>query len=127
VSSIVDKSYGAIVQGNNVVSFLEIKLSEIGLNSSEQNDFITYWASRMVAMDHVYIYFVVGEEYDSIAELNVTPNPDSELRVFMIFQDYSDMLWDEFEIIPQNFTTFERNGFILVEGGGAEIASNTTP
>lgn len=43
--------------------------------------------------------------------------PDSVLRVMMAWKASEEYV----EMNPQEFTTFERNGFTVVEWGGSEI------
>ena len=121
LEEIINFDAGFIVTGKNVVPFLEHQLTAMGLNETEQNDFITYWAPRMIGFDHVFVHFLVGAEYDQIAGIDVSPKPDASLRVFMVFKDYSNMQWDETEPMSQSFERFDRKGFVLVEWGGAEL------
>ena len=55
--------------------------------------------------------------YTDGAALDIQPNPDSLLRVFMAYYP-SD---SEIKIEPQEFEVFERIGFTVVEWGGSEI------
>ena len=52
------------------------------------------------------------------ARLTVTPQPDSVLRVFMAWKG----LEKEVDIPPQELPAFQRQGFALVEWGGAEVS-----
>ena len=54
-----------------------------------------------------------GEAYTSRAQLTVTPAPDSVLRVFMAWQALD---------APVELPAFQRQGFALVEWGGAEVS-----
>lgn len=62
------------------------------------------------------VYFA-EEEYEEIAELLIDPQPDSILRVFMVYRAL-DMPID---IEEQELEPFEREGFTVVEWGGTEI------
>ena len=55
--------------------------------------------------------------YTDRAPLTVTPAPDSVLRVFMAWQ----ALEEPVELPEQELPAFQRQGFTLVEWGGAEI------
>jgi hypothetical protein len=57
------------------------------------------------------------EQYTDIAPLTITPQPDSVLRVFMVFKPSDKKV----EIKPQIFPQFERKGFTVVEWGGTEV------
>lgn len=110
-----DFSEGFCVKGEDTVEFLREALSALGLTPREYNEFIVYWMPYM--QDNKYN--VISFQYDNYTEnavLNVTPEPDTVLRVFMAF--YSS---DEYVEIPeQKLVAAERMGFTLVEWGGTE-------
>lgn len=58
-----------------------------------------------------------GEEYTDNAKLEMTPNPDSLLRVFMVFKPINNKI----NIKEQEIKPFIRNGFTVVEWGGTEL------
>jgi len=62
------------------------------------------------------VYFA-GREYTDIAGLFINPEPDSILRVFMVYKAVSGPV----EIEEQTLKPFERKGFAVIEWGGAEI------
>ncbi|HOP11562.1 MAG TPA: hypothetical protein PK629_08725 [Oscillospiraceae bacterium] len=107
---------GFCVKGEDTAVFLKKALSEMGLIPSEYNDFIVYWLPQMEENTYNLISFV-GVDYTDNAKLEITPTPDSILRVFMIFKPLESPV----EIAPQTFEKFERNGFTVVEWGGGEI------
>jgi hypothetical protein len=109
---------GEIVKQNEVVTFLENKLREIGFNAREQTDFITYWAPRMLKEESYLVQFVIDEAYEkNIASMKITPKPDVMKRVFMLFQKA------ELGMKPkkQEFTPIMRKGFTVIEWGGTEL------
>ena len=69
-----------------------------------------------------FIHFA-GAELDEIAKLTITPEPDSILRINMIFSPLNKRI----EVTPQEITPFEREGFTVVEWGGVEINYWTYP
>lgn len=111
-----DLSTGFVVKGNETADFLQTKLKEIGLNSKEYNEFIVYWLPKMIHNSYNLIHFASNEEYSNRAEMQITPKPDSLLRVFMVFKPLSN----EVQIKPQTFGSFQRKGFTVIEWGGAE-------
>ncbi len=106
---------GFCVKGSDTAAFLKKALSEMGLIPSEYNDFIVYWLPKMEGNAYNLISFV-GKEYTDNAKLEITPKPDSVLRVAMAYQPLEKPI----AIVPQTFEKFERNGFTVVEWGGAE-------
>lgn len=112
-----DMSSGEVVRGGDTAQFLEEKLAEIGLTPRERNEFIIYWLPRMQQNEYNYITFHT-EDYSAAVPMEVTPQPDSVLRVFMVYASVPEY----FETRPQHFGGFVRNGFTLVEWGGGEAA-----
>ena len=111
-----DLSEGYVISGENTAEFLETKLSELGLNRKEANEFIVYWLPRMQENKYNLISFQ-NEIYTNSAKLDIKPSPDSILRVFMVYK----ALDKEIEVEEPMIETFERNGFTVVEWGGTEL------
>lgn len=109
---------GFVVKGSDTVSFLQQSLSTLGLTAKEYNEFIVYWLPQMMNNDYNLIHFASKEEYNDKAVLEITPTPDSILRVFMVFQKLDK---DNQNIIPQKLQPFARQGFSVIEWGGTEI------
>ena len=111
-----DFSKGFCVAGADTERFLKEKLTEMGLTEQEMNEFIVYWLPLMEHHAYNLISFQ-GETYTNSAKLTITPNPDSECRIFMAYVPLDNAV----EIEPQQLETFERTGFSVVEWGGVEI------
>ena len=111
-----DFSSGFVVPGRETAAFLENALAKLGLTEREANEFMIYWLPRMEENAYNLISFQT-EAYTETARLQITPEPDSVLRVFMAWK----ALEEPVEIKPQELHGFERNGFTVVEWGGAEI------
>lgn len=99
----------------NAENTLHVKAGS-GLIPREYNDFITYWAPRMRGNAYNLISFS-ETQFDEVAKLAVTPEPDSVLRVHMVWKALDAPI----QIQPQEFSGFERKGFTLVEWGGTQI------
>ena len=114
-----------IVKKENVIEFLENSLTTMGLNSTEQTDFITFWAPKMIQFDEMAVQFLVNEDYNHIAHINVSPKPDNSLRIYMLYQEVTPQEAKNFT--PQEIPnlTAERKGFTLVEWGGSELIKKT--
>lgn len=110
-----DFSQGFCVAGKDTGTFLREVLAEMGLTPREYNDFITYWMPRMQENAYDLIAFQ-GAAYEESARLEIDPAPDSVLRVFMAWWPLERPV----EIEPQTFTPFVREGFTVVEWGGAQ-------
>lgn len=108
-----DMSKGFVVKGEDTADFLRSKLKEIGLTPRESNEFIIYWLPELQKNEYNFITFQT-DIYEKNAGLEISPAPDSMLRVFMVYEPCSEDLSAE----PQEFEPFERNGFTVVEWGG---------
>ncbi len=111
-----DMTCGYVVKGSETAAFLEETLTKMGLSARERNDFITYWLPRMTNNPYNLITFQ-EELYTESAVLNITPTPDSLLRVFMVYQPLEKPI----EVEEPEIKPFEREGFTVVEWGGAAM------
>ena len=108
-----DFSRGFCVKGEDTADFLADILPKIGLSAREANEFIIYWLPILQKNEYNLISFQ-SEAYTNAAGLEITPAPDSLLRVFMAAKPLDAPV----EIAPQEFEGFQRNGFTVVEWGG---------
>ncbi len=111
-----DMSKGFVVKGNKTIEFLQEKLEYLGLTAKELNEFIVYWLPQMHNNKYNLITFQT-DVYEQSAKLNISPKPDSMLRIFMVFKGLDEFV----NIEEQELSLFERNGFTVVEWGGIEI------
>ena len=75
-----DFSRGFCVKGEDTSAFLEWALAAQGLTAREANEFIIYWLPLMQENPYNIISFQT-EAYTSTAVLEVTPAPDSTIRI----------------------------------------------
>ena len=115
-SAVYDFSEGFCVSGEDTAAFLEEALAAQGLTEREAQEFIIYWLPRMEGNPYNLISFQ-DTAYTESAALEVTPAPDSVLRVFMAWRPLAAPV----EIPAQSLTGGAREGFTLVEWGGAEV------
>ncbi len=108
---------GFVVRGDDSASFLEDKLSILGLNSKEKNEFIIYWLPILESNKYNYIRFASMNEINENMPLDIEPKPDSVIRVLMTFKG----LENEIKIDEQVLTPVVRNGYSVVEWGGTII------
>lgn len=111
-----DMSEGYVVEGEDTAAFLERVLSEMGLVPREYNEFIVYWLPKMQNNAYNLITFQ-KEAYTDSAKLEITPEPDSLLRIFMVYKPLAKPVQVKEPVIAP----FERVGFTVVEWGGSEI------
>ncbi len=112
-----DFSEGFCVRGEDTAAFLQKTLSDLGLTPREYNEFIVWWLPQMQNNAYNVINFV-WKEYDTAAPLDITPAPDTLLRVFMVWQASEEFVDIPAPMLP---AAPERIGFTVVEWGGTEI------
>ena len=110
----VDFSTGYYVEKDDAISFLEQKLSYIGLSPREKNEFIMYWLPVLERNGKSLVYFELTDERESYSKINITPQPDSLLRLVIHIKKVDK----EVNIPKQSLTKFQRKGFVAVEWGG---------
>ena len=115
---ISDMTTGFCVAGRDTAAFLEDALAKLGLNRRESNEFIVYWLPLMEDNPYNLISFQ-GSTYTDAAKLDISPAPDTVIRVFMAWHPLNAPV----EIEPQTLTAPQRTGFTVVEWGGSEIKS----
>ena len=107
---------GKVVKKEDTAEFLENSLRILGLNYKEANEFIIYWLPELEKHPYNLIHFST-KEYEELAELTVTPAPDTVIRVFMVFKALDKPV----EIKEQVLVPKSRKGFTVVEWGGSEV------
>lgn len=105
-----------MVAGKDTMNFLQETLAKLGLTPKEYNEFIVYWLPKMQNNKYNLITFA-GKEYTDSAKLEIIPQPDALLRVFMAFKP----LTNEIKIKAPEIRPFVRKGFTVVEWGGTEL------
>lgn len=111
-----DFDKGFVVKGEDTKDFLQEKLSYMGLLPKEYNEFIVYWLPLMQDNPYNLITFQTDKYFES-AELEISPAPDSILRVFMAYKPLDKAI----DIEEQELSPFERKGFTVIEWGGSCI------
>lgn len=110
----VDFHEGFYVTKENAIEFLEEKLSIIGLNDKERNEFIMYWLPILEKNGKNLVYFELTEEREAYNKLKISPKPDSLLRVAIHVKKVNKKV----NIKEQSLKSFTRKGFTAVEWGG---------
>ncbi len=111
-----DFSKGFCIKGEDTAAFLEASLGRLGLNRREANEFIVFWLPVMQENEYNIISFQT-ETYTNAAKLEVSPAPDTLIRVFMAYTPSDEYV----DIEEQELTATERVGFTVIEWGGTEV------
>ncbi len=114
----IQPTCGFIVPGNETAEFLEEKLDYLGLNRREANEFIMYWLPKMENNPYNLIHFS-GAAYERQAPLEITPHPETLIRVMMLTQGLQTKI--NFPLQDLSPLKKERKGFTVVEWGGCSV------
>lgn len=113
----IDSEIGDCVAASETIEYLDKHLDRYGLNFREKQDFITFWAPKLIENPYFYVVFLPGEMYDkSIATHEVDYSFDTTIKLHMLYQgmDY------KIESHGQKAVSVKRTGSVYVEWGGAE-------
>lgn len=108
---------GFVVKGEDVADFLDDKLAFMGLNRREATDFVSYWLPELEKNDFNLIHFST-EEYTQNAALEITPAPETLIRVFMVYKPLEHPI----DIPTQELKQMSRKGYTAVEWGGKQAS-----
>ena len=108
---------GFVVKGEDTIKFLEEKLEILGLNEKEAEEFIVYWLPKMQNNKYNYIRFQTMEEINKNMPIEVTPTPETLIRVMMEWKELNRFI----EVKEQQLEKVERKGYTVIEWGGTEI------
>ena len=115
IPNVFDTSEGFVVHRNEAASFLEEKLSYMGLNELEIYDFIVFWLPYFHENEYTLVSFQ-NDIYTELYPLKTSIDPDTQLRIYMIIQGLDHKI----EIPVQQLKKgTERKGFTLIEWGGS--------
>ncbi len=113
---VIDESKASLVARESVVDFLDKMASAYQLTPRERTDFVSYWMAPMQANAFSMVQFL-DVDYTSYAKMRVTPEPDSIIRMFMVFKAATGLE----RVGNPSMPTVERRGFTVVEWGGANL------
>ncbi|MDR0905984.1 MAG: hypothetical protein LBN00_07400 [Oscillospiraceae bacterium] len=111
-----DFTNGFVVERRDTAEFLREKLAYLGLTPREYNEFIVYWLPQMEQNAYNLVAFQ-GAAYTDSAQLDISPEPDSVLRVFMAYKPLESAI----DLPEQTLVPFIREGFTVIEWGGAAV------
>ena len=112
---IPDFERGFLVNKEDIIHFLEEKLSVLGLLKKEKEDFLSFWVPHLSKFPYVHIHFIDPRWINEIAPLDIQPQPETIIRVWLDFRPLEQPV----EILPQKILPASpRKGFTVVEWGG---------
>ncbi len=121
-TSLLEPQKGIVVAGKEAVAYLEAQMTQFGMTSAEQADFLTYWGPQMQTKTNVYIYLLFNEVCDAFASLEISPEPSEIARFYVLWSEVPEHYNPTLE--PQEVPRMQRNGFTVLEWGGAEVEAD---
>ena len=112
---------GFYISRKEIIPFLQERLAQIGLNETEINDFIVYWLPALNKNETNFIHFWVNDDIDHSSKLDLSPKPETVIRVFMEYKAYDG---HSAKLPEQQLPETPRKGFVLVEWGGGAIGTS---
>ena len=109
-----DFSTGFCVAKEDSAQFLEDSLAALGFTDREANECILYWLPILEKSPYNLVYFELTQSREDYNALQISPKPDSILRVALHILPVTEPV----EIKAQTLPTFDRHGFTAVEWGG---------
>ncbi|MFA6947681.1 MAG: hypothetical protein WCQ72_01730 [Eubacteriales bacterium] len=109
-----DFADGFCVEGEHAAQFLEQKLDALGFTQREANEFIMYWLPVLEKNGISLVRFELTESRQAYNRLNISPAPDSMLRVAIHIKKTDAPQVIKEQLLPE----FDRHGFSAVEWGG---------
>jgi hypothetical protein len=105
---------GFVKPYNQLPTFFDDVLPELGLNATEATEFKKYWLKALPKSPYYFIGIIPQDKLNQQEPLTITPKQDSMIRVRLYFEALA-----EFKQVDQpTIQTPQRNGFTVVDWGG---------
>ena len=108
---------GFVVGKDDLIPFLEEKLSILGLTEREANEFIIYWLPKLEENEYNLIRFESIDKINKDMPIIINPNPDTVIRILMEYKKADK----DAKVKTQELVTSVRKGFTVVEWGGTLV------
>ena len=108
---------GFVVKKDDLIPFLEEKLSILGLTEREANEFIIYWLPKLEENEYNLIRFESIDKINKNMPLIINPKPDTVIRILMEYKKADK----DTKVKTQALVTPVRKGFTVVEWGGTIV------
>lgn len=118
ITPIAPPDNGIIVKRENINDSLKQITAKLGLNTTEQHEFLNYWMPRLNDLNSRYVHISVfsPDQKDIIDHVDITPKPDTFIQFIMYYKPLQKTLNLKPLQLPN--TPPKRVGFTAVEWGG---------
>jgi len=105
---------GWVKEYSELNGFFNKTLKELGLNQKESKQFIEYWL-KTLKKDKIYEIKLLSRDFlDKHMQLNISPKPDTTIRVIFSFKEANK----KYSLKEPILTKPKRVGFVALEWGG---------
>ena len=112
---------GYVVSYNDLPTLYSYVLPQLGLNAKETADFKAYWEKKLTYSPYYFVGVMPVQQINSIEKLNISPKPDTTIRVRVYFEALKNKEDVQAPVLP---SIPQRNGFTAVEWGGMVKQTN---
>lgn len=105
---------GWVVRSEDLSQWFDINLDKLGLNNREKTQFIEYWLKELPSASYYEIKLLEEAFLDENMRLNISPKPDTIIRLIFNFRPLKKSI----QIPEPIIITPQREGFTVVEWGG---------
>lgn len=108
---------GFVVKKENIKEFFREKLSILGANAKETEDFIKAQTPKLMDSPYYFFTFISQELINRLAPLNILPKPDTLIRIFVDYKKLESPI-----LVPEQALekVDSRQGFSVIEWGMIE-------
>ncbi len=117
----IDPNQAHLVRGEEAESFLDRVADAYALNAKERTDFVSYWIAQLGRNPYSLVQLIPESEYAAYAKMSVTPEPDTTIRLFMVFMRTAEPR----AVGAPQLAQLTRRGYTVVEWGGTNLDEHT--
>lgn len=107
---------GYFTKFDNLSNLYDYLLPNLGLDQTQTTDFKSYWQKTLPYAPYYFVGIISQPILDQVEPLEITPKPDTLLRIRIYFQPLETLPTEEILNLPQ--IKPQKNGFTVVEWGG---------
>ena len=104
-----------VVKYDDLQSWFSTNLQLLGLNQKETSQFMEYWLKRLDKNPYYQVFLIDNNFLNQNMKLMINPTPDTIIRLIFAFKKIDQPI----SVTNPQIITPQRNGFTVVEWGGA--------
>ena len=113
----IDLGQAYCVRADEAADFLERVAAAHAFEVRERTDFVSYWLPALERNAYSLVQLLEPEDYARLVPMRVEPQPDTLIRLMMIFRSVQTSI----EVGAPELPRHRRAGFCVVEWGGVNL------